>query len=156
MSEVWERGEDTGEALAQAAQEILERMFFLTVDEVEEPPEGVSPERGLASGISFRGVHSGRLHLVVSHSCAGELAANFTGLADGRQLHRARVAEVLCEFTNMVCGATLSRLAPHAVFNLDAPGMLETAPVEAGAALKRRLKCGDEWINLYWRWEKTA
>jgi CheY-specific phosphatase CheX len=150
----------TGEVLTQAAQEILERMFFLVVDQVVDqvdlPREDSPLENLLATEIQFHGEHSGRLRMVVRESCASELAANFTGMPDPGQLNWEQVAEVLRELTNMMCGTTLSRLAPQSVFDLDPPVMLMQVPRPAEAdadALARRLKSGNEWIDLYWRWQ---
>jgi CheY-specific phosphatase CheX len=164
MIEVRASVELTGEVLTQAAQEILERMFFLVVDEVVDqaldqadlPREDSPRENLLATEIQFHGEHSGCLRMVVRESCASELAANFTGMPDPGQLNWEQVAEVLRELTNMMCGTTLSRLAPQSVFELDPPVMLMQVPGPAEPdpdALARRLKSGNEWIDLYWRWQ---
>jgi CheY-specific phosphatase CheX len=165
MLEIREGVENTGDVLTQAAPEILERMFFLFVEEVapevgtetaveaDARPGEARRESRLVSEISFHGAHSGRLRLVVPESCAGELAANFLGVLNLRQLGSEQIAEVLRELTNMMCGTTLSRLAPQAVFNLDPPVLLTAKPDGNFPALARRLQSGTDCIDLYWHWD---
>jgi CheY-specific phosphatase CheX len=147
--------ENTGEVLTQAAQEILERMFFLTAEEAAPDPgagvAGAAPT--LVFEVSFHGAHNGRLRLKVPERCAGELAANFLGILNLGQLGPEQIAEVLRELTNMTCGTTLSRLAPQAVFNLDPPVLLTAKPDVNFPALARRLQNGNDCIDLYWHWD---
>jgi CheY-specific phosphatase CheX len=145
-------------------------MFFMTVEDVEAAPAGgdgsraPARETSLVSEITFHGAHVGRLRVVVPESCASELAANFTGTPDPGQLDFEQVAEVLRELTNMMCGTTLSRLAPLAVFDLDPPVLLAPDAAHPGAgplepelqALALRLKSGGEWMDLYWRWQEAV
>jgi len=148
-----------GEALEQAARGILERMFFMDMEEsgTGAAHVGTSAEPVLASEVTFHGVHRGRLRLVVPETCARELAASFTGILDPNELNPEQTADVLRELANMVCGATLSRLAPQAVFDLDAPAIRASIPPEeSGWDVVRRLVCGSDWLGLYWHWEEAT
>lgn len=171
----------TGAALVEAAQEILERMFFLSMEVAEQLRQAEPRGDVLAVEIRFHGERAGRLRLVVAELCARELAANFIGFLDPGQLRAGPVTEVLRELTNMVCGATLSRLAPQAVFDLDPPVLVSANKALANGAeadgaqvnedspeLVRRLTSGsgrsgewsapssEEWIDLYWRWDEAG
>jgi CheY-specific phosphatase CheX len=155
--------ENTGAVLTEAVREILERMFFLAVEDVDAAPDGAAVENALAFEIEFHGAHHGRLRLVVPDSCARALAASFMGVPEPNSMVCGQVFEVMLELTNMMCGTTLSRLAPQEVFDLDppvllAPDVAKMAAVRAAAdpgVLARHLRSGDDWIDVYWRWEEV-
>ena len=159
--------EKTGDILVEAAGRILERMFFTLVDQAVDqadtaPPEAqpqTSSDSSLAAEIAFRGTLSGRLRLVATALGARELAVSFMGAADPAELTSGQISEVLQELSNMVCGSTLSRLAPRVVFDLESPEPLppgRTQEPPNRPTLARRLKTGSGWIDLYWFWDAAG
>src|SRR5579871_2372466 len=107
---------ETLDALTAAAADILECMFFLAIEHVDDRGPRLD-EPALGVEIEFRGVHRGQFRLVTGANCARGLASNFIGVLGPGELSAEQVDEVLRELTNMMCGATLSRLAPQAVFD---------------------------------------
>jgi hypothetical protein len=165
-----------GPILTEAATEVLETMFFSIVEDVDRriglSATAAEEEHTETVELSFHGPHGGRFQVVFSEYGARALAANFIGATDPGQVAPGQVEQVLCEFANMVCGATLSRLAPLEIFHLetprlcgpaksDSPGAASarppSAPAEArcDAALNRRLTTDLGWIDLYWCWEQA-
>jgi len=154
--------------LVTAATEVLETMFFAAVEgDADQPREAT--EALAAARIRFQGAHSGWFRVVLPESAALALAANFMGATDPGEVTGEQAAQVLGEFVNMVCGATLSRLAPKEIFNLATPRVLGTAGGETpqlwigpnenasagNPACARRLITDAGWIDLYWRWEQA-
>jgi len=115
------------EALATAAREVLETMFFTTV--LDEPPEEApEPSTELHAKLSFHGDPSGNFWLGVPERTARTIASNFLGAEDESELSQEKVAGVICEMVNMICGAALSRIESHSVFRLDTPTLVDEAP----------------------------
>ncbi len=169
--------EQVGPILAAAATEVLETMFFSIVEDVDRRTgagaTAAEEEHTETVELSFHGPHGGRFQVVFSAYGARAIAANFIGAMDPDQVTPEEVEQVLCEFANMVCGATLSRLAPLEIFNLETPRLCGPAkldspgptnlrssgvPAEArcAVALNRRLTTDLGWIDLYWCWEQAG
>jgi CheY-specific phosphatase CheX len=153
---------ETMDTLSLAAEDILEQMFFFAVDSVEDREIGPADdtEPSMAVEIEFRGAHSGCLGVVVAAGCGRELAAGFSGVIDSEEIGLEQVTEVLREMANIMCGATLTRLAPQAVFDLASPRLLAQGELErrqrSGEPLAvRRLRSGTGWLELYWHWEEA-
>jgi CheY-specific phosphatase CheX len=109
-------------ALRDSVQEVLEKMFF--VEPVEEPPGDVeSPDGEMAVQLKFEGLPSGAVTLRVTTAAALQIAADFLG-EDASELPSAKVEEVVCELTNMICGSVLSRVESSATFRLGSPRIL--------------------------------
>jgi hypothetical protein len=73
-----------------------------------------------------------------------------------------QAAQILCELANMLCGATLSRLAPNGRFDLETPRMVSVAEPTAAAApdggpsrveVERWLDAGEGPLQLFLEWE---
>src|SRR5579863_4966259 len=106
------------ETIQQVATEVLETMFFTEA-------EPVACEHGwLASAtcacIRFEGSHRGEMLLGVSPEAADPIAASFLGL-DPMELTEAQRGQVIQELSNILCGATLSRLWPESKLALSSP-----------------------------------
>jgi CheY-specific phosphatase CheX len=140
--------------MGQAAQEILETMFFVTVETASEPetwPAGL-----LTAELRFEGALSGWFSIHIQDTCARDIAGNFAGVMDPGELNPETMVGVLCELANMVCGATLSRLEPDAIFNLSAPQLvLERGPNEHPGGLKHWLRLDESFIGLQLRLETS-
>jgi CheY-specific phosphatase CheX len=106
-------------ALRECAAQVLETMFFISPAE-EEPPEEVLPPAHYRARVCFRGDRDGVFSVRVPECMARAVASNF--LADD-ELPVEKVEEVVREFANMLCGSTLSAIAPHATFSLDTPAL---------------------------------
>lgn len=105
--------------LRQTAQEVLETMFFVTVDgdAVHAPGGG----RRLWFQVHFRGSPPGTFQLGLPAAASGEIASAFLGVASEDDLADHEAENVLLELTNVICGNTLSRLESGSSFDLEAP-----------------------------------
>jgi two-component system chemotaxis response regulator CheY len=104
------------ELLRASARQVLETMFFSTV-ESDLPPDSV--DCGLSAWITFSGSISGRFALVLSAEAATNVANNFLGLT-GEEVDAQQEGQVVRELANMVCGRFLSHFAPDGRFDLSA------------------------------------
>jgi hypothetical protein len=113
---------DLEKALRESAEEVLETMFFAAVlgDAAEPAPE----DRGGAARVAFSGAPPGVCTVAACPAAARSLAAAFLGI-DESEVSAGGADEVMRELANMICGSTLSRLAPDAPFELRS---LEGAP----------------------------
>jgi CheY-specific phosphatase CheX len=131
--------------LIEAATEVLEKMFFLTVVSVEGPPED---DGSIVIEVAFQGSPPGRLWVrLSSEATAISIAANFLG-EDRSAISRRQIAEVSGELSNMICGALLSRIESAATFSLGTPEMV---PGEPSVALDHsvHLDTGEGWLSVF-------
>ena len=135
--------------LGEVARESLETMFFSLPEDSAEP--NPCPEDLLTVELKFEGAISGWFSIQVQENCARAIAGNFAGVMDPSELNPETMAGVLCELANMVCGATLSRLDPDAIFNLGAPQLAVEACT--GEGLTQWLSVDEGLIGLHLRWE---
>jgi CheY-specific phosphatase CheX len=116
--------EQTPDALAAAAEEVLETMFFTTIEgRLDLWPD---PAEAVTATLPFFGELSGLFRLDVSLASARRIAAAFLA-AEPEALPPDRIGEVVCELANMICGCTLSKLRGKSVFELLMPH-LESDP----------------------------
>lgn len=121
-------------ALQEAAQFVLETMFFAESEPIPAPA-GPPAEAQVAVGISFDGARRGSLSIGMPESCARAMAGSFEGVPDPELLPAANVGQVAGELANMICGATLARLDPDGLFNLGSPALqAQFSPVAAPAS----------------------
>ena len=135
--------------LGKTAREILETMFFVSPEDAAEPHP--CPADLLTAELKFEGALSGWFSIQIQENCARAIAGNFSGVMDPGELSADATAGVLCELANMVCGATLSRLDPAAIFKLGAPQLV--AQIRAGEGLNQWLSMDEGLIGLQLRWE---
>lgn len=135
--------------MAQVAREILETMFFVSPEDAAEP--NPYPADLLIVELKFEGALSGWFSIQVQETCARSIAGNFAGVMDSSELSPEAMTGVLCELANMVCGATLSRLDPDAIFNLGSPQLI--SPDRPAEGLIQWLRMDEGLIGLQLRWE---
>jgi CheY-specific phosphatase CheX len=124
--------------LAISAEEVLQTMFFTQV--VARKPvvngvmEGVTEKPHLAVRLCFLGgldstegtstsQPGGHLDLEVSREGAQWIASSFLAAEDG-SVPQHRVADVICELTNVVCGNVMSSIASASGFSMLSPEVI--------------------------------
>ncbi|HEX7359395.1 MAG TPA: chemotaxis protein CheX [Bryobacteraceae bacterium] len=128
--------EQAAAPLAAAAEQVLETMFFTTID----GPLACVPETAeeiVSAALLFRGELSGVFRLDVSVASARRMAAAFLA-GEPQHLSPARVTETVCELANMICGCALSHIRGENIFELLSPHLsgADDRPLSsAGAAL---------------------
>ncbi len=136
------------EALAAAAEQVLDTMFFMTVIAgSESAPDGVLP---VCACLEFRGEPSGSFGINLSEGAARVIAANFLG-EEPEALSQAQIGEVICELANMICGAVLTRVHGASLFELTSPELqdAERALAAGRRATSRTFDLGDGLIQAY-------
>ena len=110
--------EQISEALAAGAEQVLETMVFMTVlSHSETVPEQALP---VCACLEFRGEPSGSFGVNLSEGAARVITANFLG-DEPEAVSPAQIAEVICELSNMICGAILTRIHGDNLFELTSP-----------------------------------
>lgn len=137
--------------LQAALEEVLERMFF--VDALDSGAPDPDLEAPIWARLDFDGDPGGQLRLRISRDAAVAIAADFLA-EDAGALTPRQIEDVVCELTNMVCGAALSRLetgirlqSPRILGGDDAAWQYE-APV-------RRLDIGNGSIAVSLHFDET-
>ena len=145
---------EVDEVLSEAAAQVLETMFFTSLAEEGEPaPPMTTP--CVCAQLTFRGARAGSVGVRVPLETAREIAANFLGL-EGQELTEARVDDVICELTNMVCGLVLSRLEGDSLFDLTRPvvGSREAGSPRGEPAACRTLALEGGVMEVWLEWER--
>lgn len=110
---------DLNQLLNQAAEEVLENMFFSGVmGQMEGEPEG---ER-LCATVSFDGSTGGELSVSAAPSTLAVLAAGFLGTED-EDVADAQVRSVAGELANVLCGAVLGHMDPKGNIRISPPAV---------------------------------
>jgi CheY-specific phosphatase CheX len=109
--------EDLALSLAQSVLDVLESMCFTMVDAPAEPPKE-DPVPRIEVELGFHGARQGDFWLSFPRQTAQEVASAFSGteLPDDE-----KIADVLSELANIMCGATLSRIPEDGLFDLESP-----------------------------------
>lgn len=116
-------------ALRPCLDDVLSTMFFAEVlGEITVPVQAEGPQLFVA--LSFSGSIAGELLLTVPEEVAATLATDFSG-CDGTLDARAIECSV-CELANMICGSTLSRIAPDAHVTLSHPELTDQPLLPGG------------------------
>ncbi len=145
--------EQVERALSAAATEVLETMFFASVDEADgTAARGVGDER-IGVQIAFQGACCGCLSLSLEAQAVQSLAAGFLG--EEQEPQQEESGAVMAELANMVCGALLSRLARKAIFRLDRPVLLASPAVGRGW-IEKELLLDEGLLRLAFSFDHTA
>ena len=136
------------DACRQAVLEVLELMFFEIPLEGDSLEPGPSPD-SLTAEAGFTGSIAGRLRLSLSTACTAPLAAAFLGLDQG-EVDGQQKASMIIELTNMVCGATLSRLQPAGTLRIHQPRLSAqpATPPDGSPWMTFPLSCGVIQVSL--------
>ena len=147
---------DWDEMLAAATGEVLETMFFTGIYGAAPIGES-SAGPHTAARLSFEGTPSGVLTLSVAAPAARALATNFLASEDDEPLTDAQLGSVVCELTNMICGALLSRVKSEQHFRLSSPDVLlpESGPYPSGPP-SQSLDLGDGAMEIWLELEPHA
>lgn len=135
--------------LAGAATEVLETMFFSSVDGETDLEKGESStpfDARIGAYLEFHGACTGRLALSLEKEAAESLALNFFG-STSEHGPESDSRSVMAELANMVCGAMLSHLDKHSIFCLDSPQQLASNE-EADGEIVRVLRLEDGLLRL--------
>jgi CheY-specific phosphatase CheX len=100
-------------------EDVLAKMFFVeTLGESSQP--GAPCADVIGAKVAFEGEPAGALTIRLTTPAASQIAADFLGL-DEEEVSPSRVAEVVCELANMICGSVLSRVESATTFRLATP-----------------------------------
>jgi len=118
--------DELGQALAASAAEVLETMFFTSIEEASDQTEIPSGD-WVSARLRFRGAPSGSLSVSVSAEAARTVAAGFLGCEE-EEVGDAQMIEVVSELANMICGSLLSRVESDTTFELLHPEPFQGVP----------------------------
>ncbi len=149
--------EQATEALCQAAQQVLESMFFLAADVTILPPAWENHSM-LFAQVEFHGSWGGRCAVGVPEFLARTLAGNFTGLTDPAEIRPEIMIQVMCEFTNMICGSTITRMGCPGIVALSPPHLIEEwpRPNRRAQVAECRLDTGEGVVHVSFETEVEA
>ena len=140
--------EQLSEALAAAAEQVLDTMFFVTVIAQTES----APEEALTvcACLEFRGEPSGSFGINVQESAARVIASNFLG-EEPETVSPEQVSEVVRELANMFCGAVLTQIHGDNLFELTSPELQDPERALAAAAqgTSRTFDLGEGLLQAY-------
>lgn len=100
--------------------EVLETMFYLFPESLEEGEMVSSRGPYLRSWVAIAGPQSIRIGLLVPQSLARKMTANFLGTGE-EEIYQPEMEDVLKEITNMMAGAFLSKMEASPAFKLQTP-----------------------------------
>lgn len=120
--------------LSTTVNSVLETMFFSIVLGSTEPQANGAV---IQSRLNFQGRPSGEFRICLSEPSARLLAAGFLG-EDDQTLTDLQTGLVVCEMTNMLCGALLSKLQSEESFDLGTP---ELAPYPSEFVFDSEVHC---------------
>jgi CheY-specific phosphatase CheX len=119
-------------AMTTSISEVLETMFFMTIDisDETEPSSFIesTPENLMVSKIIFSGPLSGNFLFMVPENILRDMTQIFMGI-DEEEVTNTHLTGTLSEGINMIAGNTFSKLDDQAVFNLGIPEILEATTI---------------------------
>jgi CheY-specific phosphatase CheX len=142
---------DLSTLLAEAAEEVLENMFFSGVmGEMEDMGSEPDGER-LCASVTFAGSSVGELTVSATPSTLAVLAAGFLG-AEDETVADAQMKSVVGELANVLCGAVLGHMNPKGSFVISPPEITEAGGANSfrEMELQRRFELmeGDLTVGL--------
>jgi CheY-specific phosphatase CheX len=157
LNEFWEHNMDDdltlfdvnrnlSNALATAAGDVLETMFFTAAS--EEPTEDCGTDPPIRVRVRFQGTPSGIFAMDMPGASARTIAADFLG-GESEEISQAQVCQVLCELANMICGTTLSRLDMERRFDLASPEVTTPDGMPPCDGIRRSLYLPEGPLTLY-------
>jgi len=116
------------DTLCSASTAVLETMFFTEPVLRLDAPAHVDP---LACLLHSSGAENGTFSVAIDRAALNGLCESFYGDAPTS----TQPFELLCEFTNMIAGSTLSHYSPSHFCPLSSPQLCDIAVHLAGSAL---------------------
>jgi len=127
--------------MRDSISEVLEKMFFLTLDfqEAADEHEFLDSYSGdiLVSRLDFSGPFSGFFELLIPERLAILMAADFMG-SNEDNVSQDQVYDTVKEIINMVAGNTFSNLDRQTPMNLDIPEMVPFDHIHGGYETRDR------------------
>jgi len=115
-------------AMTTSISEVLETMFFMTIDLNENATaDELLKDRGtppIISRIGFRGKLTGFFIFMVPENILNTMTETFMGL-DVDAVTETHLQGTVLEAINMIAGNTFSNLDDQAVFDLDIPELID-------------------------------
>ena len=114
------------QAMKASISEVLEQMFFMSIDFADPANRDADTEPDATSIIAkldFHGYPSGTFVLLIPASLARSVSADFLG-ATAHSLATQQVEATVLEMVNMLAGNTLSRNDRQALFDLQIPELI--------------------------------
>jgi CheY-specific phosphatase CheX len=147
--------EHTAEALRESVQQVLELMFFVSAEEAL-PSALVDP--AILAQVEFRGQWTGRCAVEMPETFARAMACNFAGGSDPDDVDAGTMIETICEFANMICGNTITRLGCPGIVTLSPPHLIEEWPVRKsqGTDTERWLDTGEGMVHVRFETQVAA
>lgn len=115
--------------LRAATFEVLETMFFLFPEGLEEDESLRTQGPFICTWVSISGPQPLRLGMIAPQSLARKMAANFLGTQEDA-VFKPEMEDVLREVTNMTAGSFLSKLEASSAFHLQTPHARWLTPEE--------------------------
>ena len=116
-----------------ALSNILETMFFVTVDPIEDDQGEASSLKGSSrffkGEIKFRGKYSGLLTLYLPTELAKTMAVNFMGTEESI-VPEAQTMDMVGELCNILCGNLLTQLDKKTGYILTTPRTVHSSRQE--------------------------
>lgn len=110
------------ETVTEAFAHVLENLAFMFAEVTEDQGSTEAPEKSLCARVSFRGVRSGCLTLIVPVDLSLEIAANIMGADVDDPALEAQLPDVIKELANVTCGHILTGIAgEEPIFDLSVP-----------------------------------
>ena len=135
-----------------AVTAVAEQSFFALVDDCDDPSAGPAPAPWLVSIIRFDdGIASGSLACWLPPELAQTLFDSFSG-RDPSEAEPAphQIADLVGEFSNMVCGDWLGRCRGHRAFQLSSPIVVHAPRPDAVAPQRMWVKVNDRPLAIDW------
>ncbi len=138
-----------GEALIRATLDVLETMFFTSIENCEEgSPQWQTGPLGMR--LTFAGPLEGELRLCLDRSAAAALASTLSCL-EPEEVGSEQSEQAAGELANMICGCLLSHLEPDANITLGCPGPAGTDPLEG--AIERWFQLPEGALAIAFRFD---
>ena len=109
-------------ALVAAASEVAENSLFAFVDSSDLDAFRVSTDAAWTiARVGLTGPTRGEFQVTAPEALMRTLCAAFIGTDASEEISAGAVMDFAGELANMICGAWLTRVVPHASFDLTAP-----------------------------------
>jgi CheY-specific phosphatase CheX len=131
---------ELGDAIREGSVQVLETMFF--AETAESIP--ALHEQPVACTLQCSGTETGSFSIAVDRQALKPLCESFYG--ETGESTAIQEIDLICELTNMLAGATLSRFAPIGLCALSSPVLCDvTRHMEIGTTTH----AGDKHVQIF-------